>query len=34
VGRANEKVSAFIDQSVAAEVDNFLKAYAEVNPKK
>jgi hypothetical protein len=34
VGRANEKVAAFIDQQIASEVDAFLKAYAEVNPKK
>lgn len=34
VGRANSGIPAFIDQQVASEVDTFLKAYAEVNPKK
>jgi hypothetical protein len=34
VGRANEKVAAFIDTQVAAEMEAFLRAYAEVNPKK
>jgi hypothetical protein len=34
VGRANSGIPAFIDQQVASEVDAFLKAYAEVNPKK
>jgi hypothetical protein len=33
-GRANEKVAAFIDGLIASEVDTFLKAYAEANPKK
>jgi hypothetical protein len=34
VGRANSGIPAFIDQQIASEVDAFLKAYAEVNPKK
>jgi hypothetical protein len=34
VGRANEKVAAFIDGLISSEIDAFLKAYAEVNPKK
>jgi hypothetical protein len=34
VGRAHSSIPAFIDQQVASEVDAFLKAYAEVNPKK
>ena len=34
VGRANSGIPAFIDQQIAGEVDAFLKAYAEVNPKK
>jgi hypothetical protein len=34
VGRANSGIPAFIDQQIAGEVDSFLKAYAEVNPKK
>jgi hypothetical protein len=33
VGRANDKPAAFIDTQVAAELDTFLKAYAEGNPK-
>jgi hypothetical protein len=33
VGRANDKVGAFIDTQIASEVDSFLKAYAEANPK-
>jgi hypothetical protein len=34
VGRANSNIPAFIDQQIASEIDTFLKAYAEVNPKK
>ena len=34
VGHAGSGVGAFIDQQIATEVDTFLKAYAEVNPKK
>jgi hypothetical protein len=34
VGRANSNVPAFIETQVASEVDSFLKAYAEANPKK
>jgi hypothetical protein len=33
VGRANEKPAAFIDTQIASEIDTFLKAYAEANPK-
>jgi len=34
VGRANSGIPAFIDTQIASEVDAFLRAYAEVNPKK
>jgi hypothetical protein len=34
VGRANSGIPAFIDQQIASEVDAFLRAYAEVNPRK
>jgi hypothetical protein len=34
VGRANSNIPTFIDQQIASEVDAFVKAYAEVNPKK
>jgi hypothetical protein len=34
VGRANSDIPAFISQQISSEVDFFLKAYAEVNPKK
>jgi hypothetical protein len=33
VGRANDKPAAFIDTQIATEIDLFLKAYAEANPK-
>ncbi len=34
VGRANSGVPAFIDGQIASEVDNFVAAYTDVNPKK
>ncbi len=34
VGRANSDIPAFLSQQISSEVDFFLKAYAEVNPKK
>lgn len=33
VGHANTKVGSFLQELVDAEVDSFLKAFAEVNPK-